>query len=267
MIKDDILFHYSSITGIHGILASGCLWATDYRYLNDTNELSTAIDMLIKSCDSDWHEALKWGLHHHLLSRSHFVISFSKSPKVLSQWRAYADDGKGAAIGFRSSCLGREYLSNTEVTLVECKYDDHPKEIIRLHMKHENTLKHIVNLYNTTRGINVFMEELGEDKGILDLLFDDLLSIKNEAFVEEQEVRLVIHTPKNEVKLRSTSDLIVPYVVHHYFPPDDRPMFWYAIDQIWLGPKCDIRNMESFEYYDDLGRHKNDIQVYDCGYK
>ncbi|MEK2168086.1 DUF2971 domain-containing protein [Vibrio parahaemolyticus] len=267
MTDDYTLFHYSDIGGIHGILTSGCMWATDYRYLNDTNELSTAIKSLIDFCSDEWREALTWGLNYHSRHRSHFVISFSKSPKVLSQWRAYASDGKGAAIGFRAKCMERNQEKNTKVSLVECNYHDHSTQIERVAKKHESTLKLIVSLYIDTIAINSFMRKLEEKYIVLDQLFDDLLSIKNEAFSEEQEVRLVLHASKQEVKLRTTSNLLIPYVEHHFIPKDDRPMLWYAVSEIWLGPKCDLRNKESFEYYKGLDRYSNEIQVYDCGYK
>ncbi|HAS6222281.1 TPA: DUF2971 domain-containing protein [Vibrio vulnificus] len=267
MTKGDTLYHYSNISGVHGILTSGCLWATDYRYLNDTNELSIAIESLINSCEESWREALNWGLRYHSSSRSHFVISFSKSPKVLSQWRAYANDGKGAAIGFRTTCLERNFIKNTKASLVECKYFDHSAEIETIAHKHKATLELLVNLFRENRAINAFMEKVESEYIQLDYLFDDLLSVKNEAFAEEQEVRLVLHAPKKEVKLRSTENLIIPYIEHHFIPKDDRPMLRYAVNEIWLGPKCDLRNKESFEHYDGLVRYTSDIQVYDCGYK
>ncbi|PTO66043.1 DUF2971 domain-containing protein [Vibrio splendidus] len=266
MTEKDTLFHYSNIGAVHSILTSGSMWATDYRYLNDTKELSNAIEALISYCNEDWKEALTWGLNYHSRVRSHFVISFSKSHKVLSQWRAYASDGHGAAIGFRSSCLIKNYKKNTEVSLVECVYDNHSKQIEKISKKHESTLELIVCLFNETKAINTFMERIHGEHQILDKLFDDLLSIKNQAFMEEQEVRLVLHASKQEVQLRSTPNLIVPYVVHHFIPEDDRPMLWFAVNEIWLGPKCDLRNKESFQYYDGFDRPHSEIQVYDCGY-
>jgi hypothetical protein len=44
---DDRLFHYTSAAGLYGILESGCLWATHYRFLNDNRELLRARDALV----------------------------------------------------------------------------------------------------------------------------------------------------------------------------------------------------------------------------
>lgn len=39
---DERLFHYTSAQGLYGILASNCIWATHYRFLNDSKELQAA---------------------------------------------------------------------------------------------------------------------------------------------------------------------------------------------------------------------------------
>ena len=39
----DVLYHYTNLGGLNGILQSRRLWATDIRYLNDANELSYGI--------------------------------------------------------------------------------------------------------------------------------------------------------------------------------------------------------------------------------
>lgn len=42
----DRLFHYTSAEGLYGILQSGCLWATHFKFLNDSNEFFAARDSL-----------------------------------------------------------------------------------------------------------------------------------------------------------------------------------------------------------------------------
>lgn len=49
---DDWLFHYTSSEGLLGILQSGCLWATHYKFLNDVQELRAIEDNLARFiCD------------------------------------------------------------------------------------------------------------------------------------------------------------------------------------------------------------------------
>ncbi len=42
------LWHYTDLTGLEGIISSQCLWATDYRYLNDSSELHHSQKMLFQ---------------------------------------------------------------------------------------------------------------------------------------------------------------------------------------------------------------------------
>jgi len=36
----ELLFHYTTAAGMRGILDSSRLWATNYRFLNDTSEVA-----------------------------------------------------------------------------------------------------------------------------------------------------------------------------------------------------------------------------------
>ena len=45
--ENDRLFHYTNSAGLYGILTCGCLWATHYRFLNDSSELFSVREALI----------------------------------------------------------------------------------------------------------------------------------------------------------------------------------------------------------------------------
>ena len=45
---DERLFHYTSSQGLYGILESGCLWATHFKFLNDSNEFFAARKSLVE---------------------------------------------------------------------------------------------------------------------------------------------------------------------------------------------------------------------------
>jgi len=46
------LYHFTNSVGLYGILTSQCIWATHYRYLNDTSEFYAAYDVLRKFIES-----------------------------------------------------------------------------------------------------------------------------------------------------------------------------------------------------------------------
>ncbi|MDD4957648.1 MAG: DUF2971 domain-containing protein [Candidatus Omnitrophica bacterium] len=45
-IENNNLWHYTTLEGLKGIIESNCLWATDYRHLNDSSELNYARGVL-----------------------------------------------------------------------------------------------------------------------------------------------------------------------------------------------------------------------------
>ena len=46
-----LLYHYTDQKGLSGIIDSGNIWATHFRFLNDTSERLEALDFITKSVD------------------------------------------------------------------------------------------------------------------------------------------------------------------------------------------------------------------------
>ena len=44
-----VLFHYTSLAGLMGVLKTGELWASELRSLNDTTELTRGFDLLARA--------------------------------------------------------------------------------------------------------------------------------------------------------------------------------------------------------------------------
>lgn len=59
---------------------------------------------------------------------SNFVTCFSEEPDILSQWRGYANDGKGCCLGFSKSVL-KKYCDNSNgvLRLEKVQYISHDK--------------------------------------------------------------------------------------------------------------------------------------------
>jgi Protein of unknown function (DUF2971) len=106
------LYHYTDARGLKGIIESGTIWFTDYRHMNDPSELVHGMEFAhLVANDPDLNadqrvEAfLKTfsGMFKHAKFQAtldFFIASFSRSRDELGQWRAYADNGRGFAIGF-----------------------------------------------------------------------------------------------------------------------------------------------------------------------
>ena len=105
------LYHYTSTAGLKAIIDSQQLWFTDYRHLNDSKELQLGIEQAHEALrlaqeGADGRVGLFLRMVADLLSLENldtlafFVGSFTRSRDDLGQWRAYADNGRGVAIGF-----------------------------------------------------------------------------------------------------------------------------------------------------------------------
>jgi hypothetical protein len=146
------LMHYTTYTGLHGIVTSGCLWATDASHLNDASEithffesrlkdviantvrkrgieLARSPDILAKiitrggfdSVIEDETNATIMALREATISMNRpFVLSLCGASDLrvshsglLSQWRGYGSDG-GFAIVFDTAALESALRSEAE---------------------------------------------------------------------------------------------------------------------------------------------------------
>ena len=112
-----IIYHYTDDRGLRGILESGAIHLHDIFGLNDPSELSYGFSIsagiLIDKARTYPGEIRKFaeryanfGLQRGIEASAHFFsCSFSGCGDDLGQWRAYADNGHGFAIGFETKIL------------------------------------------------------------------------------------------------------------------------------------------------------------------
>lgn len=264
--EDLLLYHYTSIDSFHSIFRSGKVWASDCRYLNDSHELAKAQELFLSKFEGKTHEVLSLAFHWHSFSRCHCVFSLSRSPEVLSQWRAYADDGKGLAIGFKAKYLSG-HQKNPSKFLVDCIYKDHDDFISTLAIRCAQDVEELSRMYEETKALNTFWQSIDINPMPLENLYSELLRVKNGAFKEEQEVRLVINVSAQQAQTRTTNGLLIPYFEHTVVEEDDRDFFWCIAPEIWLGPKCSERNIHAIGVFRQTGwTPVSGIHRYECGY-
>ncbi len=107
----ELLYHYTSAAGFHGIVSSGILRGSHFAYLNDSTELlygsRLAKDLLHEYSEKlDGSTAAKrifqlsealMGLFDDKINK--FLACFCATPDLLSQWRAYGSKGDGTVSG------------------------------------------------------------------------------------------------------------------------------------------------------------------------
>jgi hypothetical protein len=229
------LYHYTDAAGLKGILEHQKFWFTDYQHLNDPSEFIHGTDLI--------HGAIRMlspsGADEPVRHFCEIVSSMLGSPKIrdqfflfmiasfsydsddLGQWRSYADNGRGYAIGF-----GRKAFD-----VVEPTPNQQPDEkvfvgpVIYDMQERSEQITAVVNratavvLQAHSQGVlsNAFMQELSRCTLASPLIWYALTS-KHPAYKHEQEVRLVMANARENlvpfIKTRVRGSEIVPYVEH-----------------------------------------------------
>jgi len=224
-----ILYHYTTVKGLTGILEDKKIWATNINHLNDSEEYNGSLSKLTKQIKSltilpnyaflydDVLELLKEYSHHI------YVCSFSEKKDDLSQWRAYSSYGNGFSIGFNRLKLDKL----KQVTLGKCIYK--PEEQDAKIKSTIDKLKSVVinneGQDNPGRIINDIME-----KFVMCAPYN-----KHNAFGEESEWRIVTYVHDEQIiKFRlGKAFLLIPYCELGFQDGNGKS----PIDEIWIGPK------------------------------
>lgn len=206
-----ILYHYGSPNSLRGIIETGCIWATDRRYLNDTQEHIYATEMLkrvIREYSSDLGTAVI-AFYDDIASYQEYgpyIASFSEDGDLLSQWRAYSPANSGLCIGFESATL----YDNPRANLAPCEYDTAEQET-RIH----ELIREVIEQFRLRLPVNgpPMIEEwvpngaAFEVSSALKKAVEENLApyFKHPAFSEEKEWRLVAmnqgHNSKSDVRI------------------------------------------------------------------
>ena len=245
---------------------------SDYRYLNDRLELNNTYELLLKNLSPVERES--FDVAFRLVSSVNFycVFSLSRSPKILSQWRAYASDGSGIALGLDGETLEREGLR-----LLQCQYLDHELYVERLIRKHAAFFEELCTARSqypeiyfgepssqlpvATPKFHPFQDWVRGRQLEFESLIADLISEKNPEFVEEQEVRAMRVVSLLDAKTRVVNGVVVPFTTAGIWNDTLKDYLGYCVREIWLGPKCSELNRLSFFSIS----MNSAILRYDCG--
>ncbi len=114
--SENILYHYTSLDGLLGIIKDKAIWATNILYLNDASEINYSKRLLIDQIyaykndilmDKESIYKLKFidklidNINEYITDKEHsgfFVCSFSEKKDLLSQWRGYCPEGIGLSL-------------------------------------------------------------------------------------------------------------------------------------------------------------------------
>jgi hypothetical protein len=176
----ELIYHYCDATAFLAICTGKKMRFSDAFSMNDFMEMhwgyrvwERAATVLLERVGREFLDRIDVVLHGFGLRGLPVVSCYSKLGDVLSQWRAYADDGQGYAIGFHA-----QSLLQMSVRPLEVLYEE-DQQIFELQAG-------ILALHKSAAS-----EETPEFGLLSNLLAADLAALKNPAFKEEQEVRLL----------------------------------------------------------------------------
>lgn len=234
-----VVFHYTSPGGLLGLCETKTVWASDIRYLNDSQEFQFALDLATKmltteqngSSDSFEQLIIEDCLEAASLVGSRirlYAASFSTKGDLLSQWRAYCPASGGFAIGFEPTAL----QTNAGSLLIPCVYD---------RLKQQTMLKDLVQSIVSECAAD---ETLKSDQSAMRAragaefasgFFLLAAAFKHESFVEEDEWRLVSRSKLQggrPLRFREGRSGVVPYVEMPIVATEGRTKF----ETVLIGP-------------------------------
>lgn len=268
----NIIYHYCSVESFRAIIQNKTLWLSSVYNLNDYKEIHWIKDKIFKKLKDSINKDnfTKYESFEELYSKqlpNVYIASFSAGSDLLSQWRAYANDGYGVAIGFNSDYFKENKLVQTSSVL----YDEHTQE-----KQIDRILKPLEDINDNIDVKSLKFNEIC--KKIITDINNLSAKSKNELFKEEQEVRL-IHNPKiiddkenkrfifednlSQMMFRPVCGNLIPYFELKFEKEKEIP----AILEIIKGPKNKFINEEVKIFLSNNGFYSVDIKSSKSSYR
>ncbi len=278
------LFHYCSNAAFLSILEGREVWASDLSLSNDRDEghwIKTVIkDSLIMggNVTIDHIQRIDEMIDIGILHSGAAGFCMSEQPDLLSQWRLYADDGTGIAIGFSKEyfdLLGnikRERDDTFNLSLKKIIYDkDEQKKMLSDII---NYLREIINdggtrmpVQGILEGDDSFNKRLAAWRRLIPvsiMSYFAAYSMKNPSFVDEREWRIVSHNlfqaredGRVNFDYRAMRDRIIPFRKIQLESISTEPII-----SVYIGPKnmssiSAVENVLKLNNYENVTVHKS----------
>lgn len=230
-LVSNILYHYTSLDGLLGIIKSSSLWMSHAAYLNDASELNYGTklisDMINKKIKDKKYNEINDILrvssivfsNYYRDSVNPYVLSLSEEIDVLSQWRAYGNNC-GVSIGFNPKNileLKVSYLNITnESRLIKVIYEK--EEQINLIEKAIDIILKYDHLTEFVAPANLSSAGSSLTEISMNMFMEIIPSFKHPSFHEEKEWRLLkvmslTHEKEHKVvNHRFRSGVLIPYL-------------------------------------------------------
>jgi len=238
------LYHYTDANGLKGIIETQEIWLTSHRYLKDPSELIFGIEeaqkaIEIVAAERSGYVKVFWDkmaelhkIEYITQELEYLLASFSYDRNNLGQWRAYASNGCGFALGLSPQL----FLDDQEIAVSPIRYG-RP----RARERHYSFIKKAADILEYTV---MGREDLMQDEAVTHyvkhvMAFGTLFvcaTSKHEAYDNEREVRLLklgVRTRFN-IETRVRNGELVAFVRHRI------PLRSGSIVEIVVGPSAGL---------------------------
>ena len=255
----DLLYHYTNAGGLIGIIKSGKIWHTSMYHVNDPSEERFGQKIAFEILDEFAAKAAIFKSYAEEVRKKlssarfrvffePFVACFSRDRNTLEQWRAYGDNGRGFAIGFKPTLFEakKRPLRSDNTFVTEVAYGDAAIALIR---------GPIEKWFDS-----VPQFELGSGErskwltGITLTILWYSSRTKDDAYKAENEVRLMTRNGgqmplSKNIDFRSRGSAIVPYFAADIGAKDPK-----NIHEVIAGPAADDSALDALYTLERIGR-------------
>ena len=236
-IQMSLIYHYCSLDTFFQIIKNKTLRLSDLDKTNDYMEKRWGIQLLKDTLSKElacngismnlqedyWYsedahnhiEQLNNDINRYLMHQT-LITCFSLEKDLLSQWRAYGQDGEGISIGFDYNYLKQVLNGQKNILIDKVVYNQNEQEeMIRTKM-FIPALEYMRNMFcseevRCSDDFNAFfVDEFHCFCEVLDTTTEQVFTfLKNSAFLEEKEVRIVYNTGiYKEIETRDLKDIL-----------------------------------------------------------
>ena len=254
--KPKIFYHYTSLEALFSITQSKVLRLMSHHSMNDTAELKVHDDLIINTLQGLKNKKNEKEIDsiisqfQHYKKKECFLFCFSESHDILTQWRLYADNSYGVAIGFKE-IKGDDYVSDVFSTkcLMKLLYETEDSFKNFMIKQIEDAIKEVENEPSSFQAYAY---------GITGISFQ----FKHESFKAEKEHRLLYneywakkeYIPEHIIK----NGKMVSFV--------NKPFTLDQIEEIWITPNFKDRvGLE--KYLESIGLSRSIVKEYQTTYK
>lgn len=270
---DQILYHYCGLEAFLSIIKNSTLWLSDIRKSNDYLECVYCRDKINEKIrgflEDDKEDLEAWNFGYNInsdlsMDMISYVACFSENKDQLSQWRGYADNGAGIAVGFsRESFADLKEAAPSHISFRKVIYDEKEQEkfIERIARESIKAME--------TKPVAQVAAELNQNYRL------QFPVLKNASFEEEAEWRIIFNDSFSKRKRHVGKNILfsgIRYTVREkrlvsYIEMDFSKLKYNAIKEIWIGPKAEVEIqdilhlLDVYGYYDDVENYNESAPI------